>query len=262
MGASGKAQPITLHIGSDSLCGPGTVAIPVTLTGFNNVGAFTLHLSFDTNVIKNQGTAFFHPAINDSLLFTNLSPDSTKAMISWLGIPGQSIPDGDTLFLLYFDFLGGSSPLDVLTPPSGFTASSLASIPFSLTPGQVYQAAPPAILMHPWHETWCLGDSFLFGIDAPEATAYQWEYLPPGGSWGPVPPSMGMGFQAPFGSFLAASAGVYAFRCIVSDYCDDTSNVAYLTVNPPPQIQVQIDTTILAGQPAYLSASGLALIHI
>ena len=256
LGASGQAQPISVHIGSDSLCGPGTVAVPVTVTGFNNVGAFTLHISFDTSVIKNQGTAFFHPAIDDSLLFTNLSPDSTKAMVSWLGIPGQSIPDGDTLFLLYFDFLGGSSALDVLSPPSGFTASSLASIAFTVTPGQVHQASPPAILMHPLDDMWCLGDSFLFGIDAPEATAYQWEYLPPGGSWGAVPPVMGQGFQDAFGSFLAGSAGVYAFRCIVSDYCADTSNVAYLTVNPPPQIQVQIDTTILAGQPAYLSASG------
>jgi len=261
LGASGQAQSISVHIGSDSLCGPGTVEIPVTVTGFSNVAGFTLITQFDSTVLQYQDIVGIHPSLLlgsgvADTLFYNLFPDSATLSVTWLNFASQSLNNGDTLFVIQFNYLGGTSSLSVFSPASGFFSISGLPVAVSYHPGQVHQASPPAILTHPWDESICLGFEAFMEAYGSGATAYQWEYLPPGGSWGSIPPTSGQGLQSPWAMFFPDSAGVYAIRCIVSDYCADTTDVVYLTVNPPPQIQVQIDTTILAGQPAYLSANG------
>lgn len=109
---TGKAQnaPIT-SIADYSNQLPGEIFVPVTVTGFNSIGAGSLTLEYDPSAmtfiegIKNPAlTGFF--AIGD-----NPAPSGMRRIvIGWFG-NALNLPDGSTLVNLKFNFLGGTTNL-------------------------------------------------------------------------------------------------------------------------------------------------------
>ena len=77
------------------------VDVPLTVTGFQNIGMFQLDMAFNPDVLESVNVVNIHPNLGsitknleqDGLIFTN-----------WYNINGASIPDGDKLFDLRFIF--------------------------------------------------------------------------------------------------------------------------------------------------------------
>jgi len=90
---------------------PGEVTIPVTVSGFNQIGAISLNLEYDPAVLT-----FVQGDMNSMLLGmfaigNNLLPSGMRSLaIGWFG-NAQSLSDGATLINLKFNFLGGTTNL-------------------------------------------------------------------------------------------------------------------------------------------------------
>jgi hypothetical protein len=89
---------------------PGEVTVPVTVTGFSNIGAVSLSLDYNFTVIQFlQGT----PNPQLSTLLTGDYDFGTgihRITVGWFGA-GVTLPDGDTLLNLSFTFTGGNTEL-------------------------------------------------------------------------------------------------------------------------------------------------------
>ncbi len=100
--------PIT-KIESATATTPGqTVSTLVIVRDFSNIGSFTLTLNYDPGVISYVNT------IPNSLLggsFTASSDGQGQIIFVWNG-SSKSLPDGSTLFNLYFTYHGGSSSFE------------------------------------------------------------------------------------------------------------------------------------------------------
>jgi hypothetical protein len=90
---------------------PGQITIPLTVTGFNNVGVISLTLEYDPAVLTFiQGTQ--NPALTGFLaIVDNTLPSGMhRVIIGWFG-NAVSLADGSSLVNLTFNFLGGSTDL-------------------------------------------------------------------------------------------------------------------------------------------------------
>ncbi|MBK6965459.1 MAG: hypothetical protein IPH20_16395 [Bacteroidales bacterium] len=90
---------------------PGQITIPLTVTGFNNVGVISLTLEYDPAVLTFiQGVQ--NPALTGFLAIVDnaLPTGMHRVIIGWFG-NAISLPDGSTLVNLNFNYLGGSTDL-------------------------------------------------------------------------------------------------------------------------------------------------------
>jgi hypothetical protein len=105
MAISAQNAPVTT-IASVGACPNTIVSLPVTVTGFTNIGAASFTIIYNPAVL----TA---PTFTDNSLVLNLSYGSAPGVITVSGLSltlgGNSLADGSTLFTLGFTFLGGNS---------------------------------------------------------------------------------------------------------------------------------------------------------
>lgn len=90
---------------------PGVIDIPVTVTGFNNIGYIALTLEYDPTVLSFiQGIP--NPAVTGNLaIVDNALPSGMhRVIIGWFG-NGLSLPNGSSLADLRFNYPGGSTDL-------------------------------------------------------------------------------------------------------------------------------------------------------
>lgn len=90
---------------------PGEVTVPVTVTGFDQIGAISLNLEYDPSVLTFvQGIQ--NPALTGMFAIgSNLLPSGMQSLaIGWFG-NAQSLDDGSAIVDLKFNFLGGTTNL-------------------------------------------------------------------------------------------------------------------------------------------------------
>ena len=99
--------------GTNTSATPGTnKTIPVTVTGFSNIGQFTLTMTFDTTRVS-----FVSKTTNSSLtgMTVTYSPGSGyhqgTLFFSWTGASNVSLPDGSILSNLTFHYITGTGIL-------------------------------------------------------------------------------------------------------------------------------------------------------
>ncbi|MCX6235928.1 MAG: hypothetical protein NT175_14630 [Bacteroidetes bacterium] len=105
--------PITYAgIVTDAIPGATSVPIPITVTGFNDIGQFTLTLQFDTTRVH------FISATTNPLLtgmsVTYYSPSGNtlgKLIFAWTGVSNISLDDGSALSNLTFSYITGTGIL-------------------------------------------------------------------------------------------------------------------------------------------------------
>ncbi|MBE0641096.1 MAG: hypothetical protein IH599_03620, partial [Bacteroidales bacterium] len=259
------AQPVQLSVGTDSACAAGFVEVPVTAAHFTGVAGFTLLIRFDTAAAGFDSVLWVHPLLDDTTLW-GLHPFMDSVLsITWINFSngsGINLPHGDTLFWLRFFLKAGSTALEVVLSPisaaypdySEFLNASVVALPLNASNGSLSLLSPPPILVEPQPAEVCLGDTAFFSVQSPQATTFQWQSAPlPGGPWSAV----GAGTSGGQTSQLQVPGSASAwYRCIVSAECSDTSLAVQGLVNPLPNPSLSVDTTILAGQQAYLSAGG------
>lgn len=88
------AQPI-VTVGSVSACAGNTVAVPINVNGFLNVGAVTMEIGYDTTKVTFLG--FSNAALTGNLIVNATSPTNQllgKVLVSWFSLSSSNIGTG------------------------------------------------------------------------------------------------------------------------------------------------------------------------
>jgi hypothetical protein len=100
--------PITT-CGSAAAGAPGNIAIPVTVTGFNNIGAISLTLEYDYSVVQYVSHAS-HPQLNFAVGDADLGNGFHRISMGWFG-SGKTLPDGTVIITITFNYTAGNTAL-------------------------------------------------------------------------------------------------------------------------------------------------------
>lgn len=112
MAANAYAQSATAGIG-DYQEEPGSVQIPVEVTGFTDLGAISIYFEYDPAVLTYTG--YSDPALSGMLANAFNLNGVQQVGISWSGsgMPGSDVPDGN-LITINFEYITGSCNLSFL----------------------------------------------------------------------------------------------------------------------------------------------------
>jgi len=106
----GQNAPVTTAATVGGVAPGGMVDVPVTVTGFNNIGAVSLTIDYNYAVMQFTG-ATPHPALsNFPAGDLNLGTGYHRITMGWYG-GGTTLPDGSAIMTLHFAFTGGITPL-------------------------------------------------------------------------------------------------------------------------------------------------------
>ncbi len=166
----------------------GNIDVPITVTGFKNVGAVSLKLEYDPVVLN------FNSADNTGgfpgMIIDNPTPGTLAVSGATNSPDGYSLPDETVFFRLNFTWLGGTTDLKWIDDGRSCEfAGPLSAYIYADTPQQAYYingtvgplpapAAPSVNLIHPSCEvaagtieiTAPLGEEYMYSLDG---TSYQ-----------------------------------------------------------------------------------------
>lgn len=138
-----RAQTATVSI-ADYTADPGSVNIPVEVTNFVDVGAITLFIEYDPNVITFQS----YTSTVISNVFVNTYPSGSNYIlgISWAEINSINVSSG-TLMELIFYYSGGYSDLNFLESYCEIANTGGYVIPTIYTDGSIGPATTVPIVI-------------------------------------------------------------------------------------------------------------------
>ena len=235
---------------------PGTVSVPVTVAGFNNIGAVSLTLDYDYAVVH------FIQGIPNPSLPNFLSGDSDlgngihRISIGWYG-SSKTLADGTTIMTLNFNYIGGNSALNWIDNGSSCEYADGNSNVLNDTPNATYYLNGYICggIGNPGPVTGsssvCRGQTGVpYSVAAlPNVTGYTWT-LPAGAviTNGQNTNSITVDFSA-----SAVSGNVTVFA---SNPCGNgPSSQLQMTVNPLPVANAGNDVTINYGTSTTLHAA-------
>jgi hypothetical protein len=267
-------NPITTTLPTTSVC-PGNIVVPVTVTNFTPVAAFSLAFSYNTSVLTYTG----YQNLNGNLSGGSFVANATggKVYLTWSRTTAATIASG-TIVELLFSAATGTSSLNWDTQTSGnceysdLNGNLITSV---FVNGSITTYGLPTILTHPTNKTIAKGQNTSFSITASgSGLTYLWQVstnggtsyteLTNGGYYSNVTtPTMNI-----TGAQLALSG--YLYRCKVSGNCTPIaySNGGLLTVLPniitvcqtisgcPGQIIVPVNVTDFIGVAAFSMVIG------
>jgi len=123
------AQTVQIH---DVVEEPGVILVPLDMLNFTNVGAITLDIEYDSDLLTFSG--FENPALPGIL--ANYSADDDFLRVTYMGMGGVSI--NGKLLDLKFSYPGGFSTAVAVTSAE-IVNTSLAPIASTFIPGSVTQ---------------------------------------------------------------------------------------------------------------------------
>ena len=231
---------IVTTAGSLNTCSEIEFGIPVTVTNCNNVGAISLALSYNTDVLTYTGYEGLNPELAGGFLQVNAS--NGMVFIAWASSPGSSANVGNAnLITLRFSALSGTSSMNWHTAYCEYANATGVTIPSSYNNGSVTVGDLSfTITNQPTNQTIVMEESTTFTIatEGP-TTGFQWQVSQDGGaSWSNI--STGGHYATPTTNTLAVNnvtldMNGYCYRCVVSGSCGvQYSSSALLTVNLPP----------------------------
>ncbi len=107
--SSAQNAPITT-CANVSASSPGTIAVPVTVEDFNNIGAISLSIDYDYSVLHFTGGTPNPLLPSFPAGDQDLGTGYHRITMGWFG-SGVSLPDGSTLMTLSFTYISGLSTL-------------------------------------------------------------------------------------------------------------------------------------------------------
>ena len=113
LGMHAENAPVTMAANvTAAIPGVSSVAVPVTVTGFNDIGQFTLTMKFDTTRVRFV-SATANPALPGmSVTYTKPSGNTKASLVfSWTGSSNVSLADGSSLAGLTFSYVTGTGLL-------------------------------------------------------------------------------------------------------------------------------------------------------
>ncbi len=229
---------IVTTIGSLNTCSGTSFSIPVSVTNCNNVGAISLALAYNSDVLTYEGYEGLHPGLNGGQMQINAS--NGYVYFSWISLTGANIGNGN---LFSIDFMGspGSSPLTWNLTYSEYSNVTGGRIPSSFTNGSVTVGDSNfSISTQPENQIVMWGDNTTFNVETTTnfGLSYQWQVSGDGGvSWSNV--TAGAHYSNVYTAALGVNNVVIEmngcrYRCVVTGSCGiQYSDVALLTVDLP-----------------------------
>lgn len=231
-------NPITTILPTATFC-PGNIIVPVTVTNFTSVAAFSMVFSYNTSVLTYTGYQSVNGALSPGMLAVNAA--GGQVYMTWSHSAAVSFGNG-TIIELLFSAASGTSPLTWNIFDEGFCeyvgpeGSPIISV---WTNGNETIHFLPTVSSHPANKTIAKSQSTSFSITAAgTGLAYLWQVSVNGGGTytnltdagnysGTTTPNLTVS-----NAQLAMSGNYY--RCRVTGTCAPVvfSNPAILTVLP------------------------------
>jgi hypothetical protein len=243
------AQGPVVAIGSATSCTSGTVVtVPITVQNFNNIGAVSLDMLYDSTKLTYAG--FNSAALSGNLIVNNPGPVGSpfgRVLISWFSLTSANIGSGLLMNLTFT--ANGSSAVNWNTAVVG--QCELADgdgevIPnATFTNGSVTVGGATITTQPVSNLSLANGASGSLSVVASGATSYQWQVSVAGGAWTNL--SNGGGYSGVTTSTLgivassAMTGNQYRVEVISGSCPAAISNVTTLTV-------ASLATTVTLGQ--------------
>ena len=224
---------------------PGTIIVPVNVTDFIGVGAFSLVMNFDVSKLTYTGYQNLNAALSGGTFSSNAS--NGHVYLTWSRTTAATIANGAVLIELKFTGIPGASPLtwDTQTPGNCEYSDINGLIIFSTwTGGNATVNQPPVINANPVNTSIYAGGNASFSVAASgSGLGYTWQVSTNGGSnWNNITSGPYSGINSPTLAISPANVALngYLYRCYVTGICTPAvySGPAQLTVT-----QAAITTT-------------------
>ena len=227
---------VNASVGNFTACVGQNISVPVEVTNFIDVSAFSLTLAYDTSRLQYTGFTA-NAAVQNGAIVNSVG---TQIRASWFNINPATIGTGTLITLQFTAKSLGQSALVWNTTQQGanefadFNGTVLLS---TFSNGLVnVSGTTPSISQQPAAATVIEGSAASFSVTASNATAYQWQELV-GSSW------TNLSNQAPYSGVTTATLNISntpisfsgkQYRVVVSGQCPPaaTSQAVTLTVNP------------------------------
>lgn len=214
---------ITTQAGSASACPDSIFAIPVNVTNFRNVGAFSLVLNYDTTRIQFTGHQNVHESLTGNAV--NVNATGGKVYITWANATPASIGTGTaTLFELKFKGASGGTNFSWQTAMCEYSDPNGRIFPTNYSNGSANIYYVPSITSQPTDRTINMGQNTTFSIGASgQGLTFHWQESTDGGvEWTDL--TNGGHYNNVFSSNLQvnnteSSMDGYLYRCVVSGTC-------------------------------------------
>jgi hypothetical protein len=221
-------------IGQQVRCENSEVLIPVDVSEFNNVAAFTFFIQIDTLATEFVAVENPHALLSGGTVIANFVEATSTIIITWASIAGTSIESGKLLDLQLTYYEGIA---DLMFDESCELASPDGSIIEDVAYENGVLIAALQISGQPQALTVTEGEDAQFGIELqnPDGHAWQWQQNN-GEEWIDLAeeyPYTGVNtYLLTIDSTPLAFNG-FAYRCMVAyDNCSRASDSATLTVSP------------------------------
>jgi hypothetical protein len=163
-----NSQNATATIGNVTSCAGENILVPLDVTGFTDVGAMTIYISYDTNAASFLSIQNINPAIPGSISVNDLNGNIN---IAYSFIVPFTISSGN-LFDLNFTFLGDSVLLPFL-PGTEIANTNLEVIPLDTYPGSIANSIQ--IINQPENVQSYPDNDVFFRITSLGTPEYQWQ---------------------------------------------------------------------------------------
>ena len=174
---------ITTTAGSMTTCSSTEFSIPVTVTNFNGVGAVSLALAYDADILTYVGFEGVNPILNNGEIHVNA--DGGVVYVTWMSVAGANIGNG-TLLWIKFTSNEGNSSLNWDIELCEYSDLLGAIFPATYTNGSVtVQQVDFTIDTQPEDQTILEGETATFSITTTgTGLSFQWQVSEDeGSSW-------------------------------------------------------------------------------
>jgi len=224
------AQNPALHIQNISGCPGSEIMVPVDITDFENVGAITLFVEYDTTVLQFVGIENTNPQFT-GIIYNPIIFPQPQLGFSWSDYVGVSVTQ-EKLFDLKFTYSGGTCEL-TLNRHCEIADNNLQILDVEYTEGQVTQVI--SFLNQPEDSIVNQPDPVQFSISSNGVVNFAWQVSTDGGEifTDMVNSAEVQGVDTPNLELLITDTTMDAnlYRCRVSEMqCELFSEAAVLTV--------------------------------
>jgi hypothetical protein len=258
-------NPITTILPTASFC-PGSIVVPVTVTNFSGVAAFSLAFSYNNSVLTYTGFQLLNGALSAGTFVSNAS--GGNVYLTWSSTAPVTFGNGTIVELLFNAATGTSSLVWDLANEGNceYSASDGSKIAAVFTNGNETIHGVPLVTGQPVNKIIAKGQNTSFSITATgSGLAFLWQVSSNGGSTFTDLTNAGYysNVTSPTMNITGAQLAIsgYQYRCRVSGTCLPVvfSNPATLTVLPniitacgtttgcPGQVIVPVNVTDFIG---------------
>lgn len=223
------SQP-AVSIGRYGLCDEVELLVPLQVSAFMDVAAFSFFMQYDSTALSISGITAVHPKVAEGQLISNIN-NAQSLNISWFGNEALFLED-DTLLLIRVQ---ARKPIAALTFESN---SELALSDYSVVTDVAYEDGTflliPSLIPQPEQQEVVAGASVSFELPELKQATYQWQVKQHDGWINLVEGSTVQGVNEPelLLSNVGPASASYAYRCLVNSHnCAAPTQSATLVID-------------------------------